>query len=213
MICPDGGLRVDLDGLPPRRRRNAAATRSALLTAARQQIAERGFEGTTTRDVAAAAGVNQALVYRYFGSKEKLFAEAAGDATTDDTPDRAIDEAPLGELPHILLGHVLDASAASAGRASLATLATAANDATLRALIRERIEGRLSGRLARRLDGPDAAVRAELLAALLTGIALLREKVGTRALTRADRQVLGAWVDLMAAPLIGPDGKGAHPTP
>ena len=200
-----------MDDERPRRRRNAAATRRALLTAARQQIAERGFDGTTTRDVAAAAGVNQALVYRYFGSKEKLFTEAAGTAD-DNGPTKAIAEAPLGDLPHLLLGHALDVSAASGERASsLATLATGANDATLRALIRERIEGGLSGRLAKRLDGPDAALRAELFAALLTGIALLREKVGTRALSHADRAELGEWVDRMAAPLLDPERDPTAP--
>ncbi len=194
----------------PLRRRDAVATRRALLAAARRQIAEHGFSGTTTRDVAAAAGVNQALVYRYFGSKEKLLAEAAGDDPADTVPGRAIAHAPLADLPHILLNHALDASAAHGGRASgLATLVTGANDATLRVLIRERIERGISGLLAQRLDGPDAALRAELLAALITGIVLLREKIGTQALTEADRQDIGEWIDLMAAPLLAP---AADPT-
>jgi hypothetical protein len=61
----------------------------------------------------------------------------------------------------------------------------------------------LSGPLALRLDDhPDALLRAELLAAVITGIVMMREKVGTRALTEADRQTLGAWIDLMAAPLL-----------
>jgi AcrR family transcriptional regulator len=121
----------------PLRRRDAAATRRALLAAARRQIAEHGFAGTTTRDVAAAAGVNQALVYRYFGSKEKLLAEAAGvDKSTEAFPDEIIFSAPLGDLPHLLLDRVLDVSAAAGERASsLATLVTGVNDATLRVRI------------------------------------------------------------------------------
>jgi AcrR family transcriptional regulator len=189
----------------PLRRRDAAATRRALLAAARRQIAEHGFAGTTTRDVAAAAGVNQALVYRYFGSKEKLLAEAAGvDKSTEAFPDEIIFSAPLGDLPHLLLDRVLDVSAAAGERASsLATLVTGVNDATLRVRICERIERGLSGPLALRLDShPDALLRAELLAAVITGIVMMREKVGTRALTEADRQTLGAWIDLMAAPLL-----------
>jgi AcrR family transcriptional regulator len=189
----------------PLRRRDAVATRRALLAAARRQIAEHGFAGTTTRDVAAAAGVNQALVYRYFGSKEKLLAEAAGqDESSDAFPDRVIFGAPLCDLAHILLDRALDVSAAAGDRSSsLATLVTGVNDATFRVLIRERIESGLSGPLALRLDGhPDAVLRAELLAALITGIVLMREKVGTRALTEADRQTLRVWIDLMAAPLL-----------
>jgi AcrR family transcriptional regulator len=202
-------LTVDVDSPEcaelPRRRRDAVATRLALLAAAREQIAEHGFTGTTTRDVAAAAGVNQALVYRYFGSREKLLAEAAGgDGSADTALDRAVACAPLADLPHILLEHALDVSAAKAGdrASSLATLAIAANDATFRALIRQRIEGGLGAMLARRLAGADAALRGELLAALVTGIVLLREKVGTCALSEADRRTLGVWIDLMAAPLL-----------
>jgi AcrR family transcriptional regulator len=103
----------------PRRRRDAVATRCALLAAARRQIAERGFR------------VNQALVYRYFGSKEKLITEAAGGAVSADTlPDRDLFRAPLGDLPHLLLDRALDAGAERAS--SLATLVTGADDATRR---------------------------------------------------------------------------------
>jgi AcrR family transcriptional regulator len=212
-------LTVDVDSTDcaqlPRRRRDAVATRRALLAAARKLIAEHGFTGTTTRDVAAEAGVNQALVYRYFGSREKLLAEAAGgDEPADSHLDRVVSCAPLADLPHILLDHALDVSAASAERASsLATLAIAANDATFRALIRKRIEGGFGGMLARRLDGSDADLRAELLASLITGIVLLREKVGTRALTEADRRTLGAWIDLVAAPLLATPADATAASP
>ncbi|MET1075957.1 MAG: helix-turn-helix domain-containing protein, partial [Umezawaea sp.] len=56
------------------RRRDSAATRAALLAAATSLFAERGFEHATVRDIAARAGVNQALLFRYFGSKDALYA-------------------------------------------------------------------------------------------------------------------------------------------
>ena len=55
------------------RRRDAAATQQALLDAAAKLFAERGFDRTTVRDIAGEAGVNQALLFRYFGTKEALF--------------------------------------------------------------------------------------------------------------------------------------------
>src|SRR5436190_21230125 len=55
------------------RKRDAAATQQALLDAAAKLFAERGFDRTTVRDIAGQAGVNQALLFRYFGSKEALF--------------------------------------------------------------------------------------------------------------------------------------------
>ena len=75
------------------RRRDADATRAALLTAARDLFAERGFEQTTVRDIAARAGVNQALLFRYFGSKDGLF-----HATMAGTSHELINGSPPEEL-------------------------------------------------------------------------------------------------------------------
>jgi AcrR family transcriptional regulator len=51
-------------------------TRTAILTAARDLLANRGYEATTIRAVAAAAGIDPSMVMRYYGSKEGLFAAA-----------------------------------------------------------------------------------------------------------------------------------------
>ena len=50
----------------------ADATRARLLAAAAEAFAERGFHGTTTRDIAAAAGMSPAAVYVHYESKEQL---------------------------------------------------------------------------------------------------------------------------------------------
>lgn len=54
-----------------RRRRGAA--RAAIERSARTLFAERGYRGTSLREVAAAADVNEALIFRHFGSKQTLF--------------------------------------------------------------------------------------------------------------------------------------------
>lgn len=183
------------------RRRNAAATRQALLSAARTLMSEHGIEGTSTRDVAAAAGVNQALVYRYFGSKEALFAEAAGrDAETDE--DFA-SEIPLADVPRRMLERLLDASAEH--ETQLSSLLAASNDEMVRDIIRKRIDTDYRTRLSARLAGEDAEVRAELLAALMTGVGVLKQRIGTRALSAADRATLGKWIDRMAAGVLTAD--------
>uniref|UniRef100_UPI0012F6A741 TetR/AcrR family transcriptional regulator n=1 Tax=Nocardia vinacea TaxID=96468 RepID=UPI0012F6A741 len=170
-------------------------------------MAQRGVEGTSTRDVASTAGVNQALVYRYFGSKEKLFAEAAGTSA----PNAIINGTPLADLAVTLLDHTLDVSVAPAADevGGIARFLGAANDDTVRAIIRDRIDITFGSLLAARLDGPDAALRAELLAALITGIAFLRNKVETRSLSSADRATLGAYVASMAAPILEVEPKAA----
>jgi len=54
-------------------RRDAANTRELLISAGRRRFARDGYQPTTVRDVAADAGVNVALINRYFVSKEGLF--------------------------------------------------------------------------------------------------------------------------------------------
>lgn len=52
--------------------------RSAILESAKRAFAEKGFDGTTTRELARAAGVSEALLYKHFPSKESLFAAMRG---------------------------------------------------------------------------------------------------------------------------------------
>jgi Bacterial regulatory proteins, tetR family len=66
-----------MDTAAPRSRRSPAAIRSLVLQAARELFAERGFGDVTMREVAVRAGVTQAQVFRHFGSKARLFVEAA----------------------------------------------------------------------------------------------------------------------------------------
>src|SRR3954452_17573913 len=73
-------------------------TREAILTAARDAFAERGFDGASIRAIAATAGVDPALVHHYFGGKDQLFL-AAIEAPID--PAKAIQEVVAGGLDGI----------------------------------------------------------------------------------------------------------------
>lgn len=67
----------------PRGRRPAGSdTRGAIVRAARSEFAERGYDGTSLREVARRAGVDAALVHHYFDGKAGLFG-AAMDLPTD----------------------------------------------------------------------------------------------------------------------------------
>jgi AcrR family transcriptional regulator len=63
-----------------RPRRPAAERRRQILAAARTLFAERGFDATTTRDLAAAADINDALIYRYFPDKHAILAALVDEA-------------------------------------------------------------------------------------------------------------------------------------
>jgi TetR/AcrR family transcriptional regulator len=54
-------------------RRDPAATRQKLLTAARREFAKAGLAGARVDEIAARAGVNKQLVYHYFGDKDALY--------------------------------------------------------------------------------------------------------------------------------------------
>jgi AcrR family transcriptional regulator len=55
-------------------RLSAEARKEAIVEAVQDVFAEKGFDGTTTRDLAKAAGVSEALLYKHFPSKESLYA-------------------------------------------------------------------------------------------------------------------------------------------
>jgi AcrR family transcriptional regulator len=52
---------------------SSEARRSAIIKAVRRVFAEKGFHGTTTRELALAAGVSEALLFKHFPNKEALF--------------------------------------------------------------------------------------------------------------------------------------------
>jgi AcrR family transcriptional regulator len=88
-----------------RPRRPAAERRRQILAAARTLFAERGFDATTTRDLAAAADINDALIYRYFPDKHAILAALVDEAIAvfqelPKPPDQAA--APLESLLELL---------------------------------------------------------------------------------------------------------------
>src|SRR5580658_4312007 len=59
-------------GTKPERKRNRAAKQHALMQAAKMLFARRGYEVTTTREIAASAGCAEGLIHRYFNGKAGL---------------------------------------------------------------------------------------------------------------------------------------------
>lgn len=57
--------------------RRSDATKASILAAAREQFAVAGYQAATIRSIATVAGIDPAMVMRYFGNKEGLFAAAA----------------------------------------------------------------------------------------------------------------------------------------
>ncbi|MGW4223580.1 TetR/AcrR family transcriptional regulator [Streptomyces bauhiniae] len=173
-------------GRPPRA--ESGDTRDRILGAAREEFSERGYEKTSVRGIAKAAGVDSALVHHYFGTKEQVFeaAVAVAFAPALAAPD-AIAEGPLDSVGERLTRFVLGVWENPATRTPLlAIVRSAVNNDTAAAVFRRLIAAQLLGRIAGRLDVPDAELRVELAAAQLVGTAMLRYVIKVEPLASAD---------------------------
>jgi AcrR family transcriptional regulator len=98
---------------PQRRpRRSSAERRQEVLDAARRVFLQAGYAGATVREIAAAADVNDAVLYRYFSTKEQLFEEAIA-APLEEAVTRAFRQAPddaeVREVSETFVRDLLDA--------------------------------------------------------------------------------------------------------
>lgn len=159
---------------PPPRGRNAAATRQAILDSARWCFSRDGYDQVGVRDIAARAGADPALVNRYFGSKEGLFAEAVS-AKFDLSELFAGDRAMLGER---LAGYVLQKKTPSNAYDPLVALLRSSSSEIAGGMLRDALVDGFVRPLAARLDGPDAVPRAELVGSILLGLLVFRTVVG-----------------------------------
>ncbi|MCI3932237.1 TetR/AcrR family transcriptional regulator [Streptomyces sp. AN091965] len=172
------------------------ATRETILDAARDQFSAHGYEKTSVRAIAKAAGVDSALVHHYFGTKEQLFAAAVevSFAPALQAP-AAIQDGPLDAVGERLTRFILGVWEDPATRTPLlAIVRSAVNNETAAAVFRRLVSTQLLSRIAGTLDLPDAELRAELAAAQLVGVAMLRYVIQVEPLASADLEELVARV-------------------
>src|SRR5213593_3726749 len=107
-VVDRAGFPVAGGGAMPRRAkptsRRSDRTKAAILATARKHFAAYGYERATIRAIARKAGIDPAMVMRYFGTKEKLFAAAAEFDLR--LPDLAA--VPRDAIGSVLVGHFLD---------------------------------------------------------------------------------------------------------
>lgn len=160
-------------------------TREAIAAAAGRLFAAHGYAGTSVRAVAAAAGVDPALVIRHFGSKERLFL---------DTTDLAgqFGGATGGDLSR--LGHNLVRALVGPGRdvrlAAYRSMMRATDSEAVRGRLLEALEEMFVAPLAPRLPGPHAELRARLIGAQVSGLLDALTMVGDPVVRTADPDLL-----------------------
>jgi AcrR family transcriptional regulator len=185
------------------RPRDAARTRQTLLEAARRRFAEDGYAATTVRDIADDAGVNVALISRYFSSKEGLFEAclaAAGDEMRRTAGGVSLDRVGEviarqvtglgpGVLPNELVLLLRSSGDERADRIRLDALRTSC----------ERLAG-LSGWHPGHPDGDRLLLRAQVVLASAVGLSVLRTMTGLGPLTEAsEADLAGPLGDLVSA--------------
>lgn len=179
-----------------RTRTESADTRDRILSVAREEFSERGYEKTSVRGIAKAAGVDSALVHHYFGTKEQVF-EAAIEvafAPALNAPE-AVADGPLDGVGERLTRFVFGVWENPTTRAPLlAILRSAVNNETAAGVFRRLVVSQLMRRVAAQLDAPDAELRVELAAAQLVGCAMLRYVIKVDPLASADVEQLIARV-------------------
>jgi AcrR family transcriptional regulator len=179
--------------LRPGPRGAEADTRASILREARRAFGELGYSATTLRSVAAAAGVDVALIPYYFGSKQELF------TTAMDVPVRPreviADAFALGpdqagaRLVDRFLGLWEDPVT---GPAMLAMFRSAAGHEESRRALSEFASAEILRAYAAHLTGADAALRASLAASQLVGVVMLRFVLRVEPVADLPREVLVA---------------------
>ncbi|MEW2573070.1 TetR family transcriptional regulator [Streptomyces sp. NPDC047070] len=186
---------------------DAPAARDRILAAAREEFAERGFEKTSMRAIAKAADVDPALVHHYFGTKEQVF-EASIEVAIGPllTAPGSIGEGPLDGVGERLARFFFGVWENPATRkALLAIVRSAVNNETAAGVFRRLISTQLLRRVALQLDLPDAELRAELAAAQLVGIAMLRYVIKVEPLASADpEQIINRVSPVIQSHLTAP---------
>ena len=199
----------------PRRRRGrrpgGADTREALLSAARVEFAERGFDGATVRVIADRAGVDPAMVNHWFGGKEALFT-AALDLPVDPATLIAQvvpgDPEQLGE--RIVSRFLVLWDHAGGGRPLAALVRSIASHEAAAALMRQFITRVLVRRVVASVAPDRLDLRAALVGSQLVGLGMVRYVLRLEPLASADHATIVAAIAptlqrYLTGPLDGTD--------
>jgi AcrR family transcriptional regulator len=175
------------------RRPGPSTTRADILEAARASFAERGYDGTSVRGVAARAGVDPALVHRFFGSKDDLLVASLTVAMNPAERIPELLEDDVGTLGERLVRYFLSVWEEPPRRQVLiGMLRSAATNEHAATLLREFIGREILGRVAAQLDEGNAQLRATLVGSQLVGLAMARYVVGIEPLASAEPETLVA---------------------
>jgi AcrR family transcriptional regulator len=184
---------VARSGRRPGRRPGPTETREAILEAARELFAEKGYDGASIRAIARKAEVDPALVHHFYGSKESVFVEAMQLPINPaevlpriiDTPDDRLGEA----LAHVFFEVWSD----PARRAPIVALVRSAmTNEHAAVMMREFMSATLLRRVAEMRGIP--LLRIQAAVGQMIGVVLLRYVIKVEPVASADEEELVALI-------------------
>ncbi len=170
-MTPTRAARPVLAPTAPDRPRRTGSSKQALLNAAQQLFGKNGFEGTTIREIGELAGVDHALIARYFGSKADLYIAAVVAEAQGDQPQSEFEgvedmvETLVTRMDEHGLGPVMQALTRSDTSEQIRKAAQAH-------MARRMVDPMVSAMRHRAVD--EAQLRSEIVVSALIGIALGR---------------------------------------
>jgi AcrR family transcriptional regulator len=169
-------------------------TREAILAAARNAFAEKGYDGASIRGIATGAGVDPALVHHYFGTKEKLFlasVEAPFHPIDLISEAAAGDRAEIGERLVRVFLRIWDGPGGAAG---VALLRSVVGNEWATKLFREFIITQILRRAVPKLglDPAEGQLRMTFAASQMVGLAMARYVVKVEPMASAPPEVVVA---------------------
>jgi AcrR family transcriptional regulator len=183
-------------------------TRATILRVAGELFQAKGYSTTGLREIATAAGVDPALIIRYFGTKEALFLETA-------TLDPAWAERLAGPID--TLGERMARSMVEARRdtqGSITALLRATETAGVRDYLQQMMADQLIAPIVHRIPGSEPEIRARIFAAQTLGLMYLLFTVDDPILRSmpADR-IIAYYGEALQSALTGPAPTSGDPGP
>jgi AcrR family transcriptional regulator len=163
---------------PGSRAEQRRRTEARILDAASQIFLAAGYERTTIRAVASAAGVDAGLVMHYFGSKQELFRQVI-----DAAPVPEVSGTPAAAAEQILAG--LARPRASGPVAALARLRAMLTNPEAAGAASAGI-ARYVAQIAQAIPADDADLRAAIISAITLGVTVSRHLIRSDELATAD---------------------------
>ncbi|MGW4792107.1 TetR/AcrR family transcriptional regulator [Nonomuraea sp. NPDC004297] len=158
----------------PGRWKTGAENKQRILETARTLFRQHGYRDTTMRAVATEAGVDPAMVFYFFGTKQGLFSAAIDMSPQITTGIEAIFSGGLDGIGERVVRTLIE-NLDNSDRTPLPILTrSASTHDQSEALLREFIDREINVRLAAMLNTPDAALRAAMVNVQILGLVVAR---------------------------------------